>query len=170
MTVGTRLGIGGFILAVALFFIGICMNRARAQETQDYPPGEDQIVPLSPGDRVPFEGQLFSTDTAIRWGFRLQTLRLRLETDVAREREICAAQNDLLTTKMELAAENQQFQLTTLRDQLAAEHQTVLDLTSQLAEAGETPWYQTWTFGLVVGIVVSGVLVGLTGYLIHDFA
>jgi hypothetical protein len=169
MSVKLRLGVGGVLLVVALVFIGLCLSQARAQE-QDYPPGDDQIVPLALGGRAPFDGQLFSTDTAIRWGFRLQRLRLQLEEDVAREREICAAQNDLLTTKMGLAAENQQFQLTTLRDQLAGEHQTILDLTAQLAAAEEPPWYRTWTFGLIVGVVMTGALVAVSGYLIHEFA
>jgi len=167
MTTKSRIGVFTFLLVFTLTSIGLCMSKARAE---DYPPGDDQIVPLGLGDRAPFEGQLFSTDTAIRWGFRLQTLRLQLETDVAREREICAAQNDLLTTKMQLAADNQLFQLTTLREQLVAQQQQVVELNAQLAEAKDTPWYATWTFGLAVGIVVSGVLVGLTGYLIHDFA
>lgn len=167
MTTKTRIGILGLLLITTLVFIGLCMGRAKAQ---DYPPGDDQIVPLAIRQPAPFDGQLFSTDTAIRWGFRLQTLRLQLETDVAREREICAAQNDLLETKMQLAADNQLFQLTTLREQLTAEHQMVLDLNTQLAEANDTPWYRTWTFGLAVGIVLSGVLVGLSGWLIHDFA
>lgn len=169
MRTGTRVSLFGLLLVFLLVSMGICMSRARAQE-QDYPPGEDQIVPLALRQPAPFEGQLFSTDTAIRWGFRLQRLRLQLEQDVAREREICAAQNDLLETKLRLAAENQEFQLTTLRDQIAGEHQTILDLTARLAEAEDTPWYRTWTFGLIVGVVVSGALVGLSGWLIHDFA
>ena len=166
-SVGTRLGVGGALLVLLLVMIGTCMDKAQAE---DFPPGDDQIVPLAEGERAPFDGQLFSTDTSIRWGFRLQRLRLQLEEDVAREQEICAAQTDLLETKMRLTAENTEFQLQTLQEALNAERQTSQDLATQLSVAGEIPWYKTWEFGFGVGLVVAVLFGGLGGWLVHSLA
>lgn len=170
---GMSIGLGCIGLAVILVVIGVCANKAEAQEAvtpatdQDFPPGEDQIVPLGLGERAPFDGQLFSQDTAIRWGFRLQRLRLQLEQDMAREREICAVQTDLWETKFNLNQERYDFNLGLLRTALTDSQKAVDDLAEQLVEAGDPPWYRTWTFGFIVGAVGTiavGVLVGVLVY------
>lgn len=160
MVTGHRSIIFFLVLIVALISIGLCMSQANALEV-DYPPGEDNIVPLALGEPAPFDGQLFSTDTAIRWGFRVQRLRLQLEQDVAREREICAAQDDLSETKARLEQENHTFQLQTLRGQLEREHQVSAELWTRLVESSDIPWYKSWTFGLIVGVVTAGTIAGL---------
>ena len=167
---GFSIGLGCIGLAVILVVIGVCANKAEAQEAPvaiDFPPGEDIIVPLAAGERAPFEGQMFDTTTAIRWGFRLQRLRLQLEQDVAREREICAVQTDLWETKFGLNQERYDFQLGLLHTALGDSQKAVDVLAEQLVEAGDPPWYRTWTFGLIVGAVGTiavGVLVGVLVY------
>jgi hypothetical protein len=154
MTTKSRISLFSVLLIIALVLTAWCWPA----NAEDFPPGEDQIVPLAVGDRAPFEGQLFETTTAIRWGFRIQSLRLRLDADVAAANESCAVQTELLTTKLNLAQERFDFNVTMLtdaRDQLQAQ---VVQLTEALADAQDTPWYRSWTFGLVVGIVGAGLL------------
>lgn len=169
---GFSIGLGCIGLAVILAVIGVCANKAEAQETAipatpDFPPGDDRIIPLVTGERAPFDGQLFDQDTALRFGFRIQRLRLQLEQGVAREREICAVQTDLWETKFDLNQERYDFNLGLLRIALADSQKAADVLAEQLAEAGDPPWYRTVEFGIVVGVVgtvVVGVLVGVLIY------
>jgi len=125
----------------------------------DFPPGDDQITALSAGQRAPFDGQLFSTDTAIRWGFRLERLRLELDESVLLEQRRCAVQINLLETRLELEDERREYQLTLLRDALAAERALSEDLATRLSDAQDVPWYESWGFAYGMG-VLSAVLVG----------
>lgn len=158
MTTKSRISLFSFLLIVSLVLTAWCWPA----NAQDFPPGEDQIVPLAVGDRAPFEGQLFSTDTAIRWGFRLQSLRLRLDADVAAANESCAVQTELLTTKLNLAQERFDFSVSMLQDERTQLQAQVVQLTQAVADAQDTPWYRTVTFGIIVGVVGAAVL-GIAG-------
>jgi len=149
-----RVGFGFLALAAALILIGICVNA----QADDFPPGEDQIVPLAVGERAPFDGQLYSTDTAIRWGFRLQSLRFQLGADVDRAHAECNVQTELLNTKLQLAQDRFDFDTGLLRSDNEQLRSQVTDLSKALAEAGDTPWWRSWTFGVIVGVVGAAAL------------
>jgi len=157
--------IGGLLLSFLLTCASLDTVFAQPV-SEDFPPGEDRIVGVDAGDRAPFTGQLFETDTALRWGFRLQRLRLQLRVDVQRERDLCTAHTQLLETKLQLAQERFDFDTSLLRSDREQLYQQTRDMAAQLASAGETPWYSTWSFGLAVGIVGTLALVVATGYLV----
>lgn len=159
-----RLGVAGLSLAAALVVLGVCYNKASAQEIPDFPPGDDQITALGVNDRAPFAGQLFSTDTAIRWGFRLQALRLRLDVEVDRARSLCVADMELVQRKLELEQERSAFQLKLLQEAVDASQRTIEDLSTRLAEG--TPWYETWGFGFGMGVLAAAILTGLTAWVL----
>ncbi len=89
-------------LAVALTLLTsrvgaeVPLRLVKPEDVKLYPPlaelpqGEDQIVALRLREPAPFEGQLFSTDTAIRWGFWLEQWHQRYKLDIAYERNRCA--------------------------------------------------------------------------------
>ena len=117
-----------------------------------FPPGEDKIVPVSAGDPVPFSGQLFDDDTAIRWGNWLEQYRLRLPLDVALQKKVDEARitalEGTLQTEREAAQESQR---------LYAER--IKSLEEQLVSP---PWYSTPEFGIAVGVVSTLAIIGVT--------
>jgi hypothetical protein len=65
---------------------------ARAQNAiEPIPAGDDVIVSLQHGEKAPWKGQLFSPDTALRWGNYLSQYRYHLEL----ERTIAARRIEL---------------------------------------------------------------------------
>ena len=143
---------------IALVVLTCLLAFTKYARGEDFPPGDDQIVPLSTGDRAPFDGQLFSTDSALRWGFRLQTLRLRLDADVVAAVESCAVQTELLTTKLQLAEDRFTFDTSLLRDERDRLAAQVVALAQDVAEAQDTPWYRTIEFGIIIGVLGTALL------------
>lgn len=158
------MGSFGFVLLVSsllLLFVGL----ARAQ-SEDYPPGEDRIVAVSEGESAPFSGQLFETETAIRWGFRLQRLRFELAAEIERLDLVCGVRTELLETELRLERERSEFRTSLLAQEIERQNAAAIQLMEELEAAREPPWYRTWTFGLVVGIVGTSVLIALSAWLL----
>lgn len=125
------------------------------------PPGEDRMVALDQGDRAPFTGILLDTDTAIRWTNALRwwpdAFRLRMDS-VSSAVSLIEQYGD---QRLRITEESRQREIDGLRQDLRTQAQ-------QAAQAAERPWYTTFTFGLVVGVVVAGVLVGLGAWLLSE--
>lgn len=122
-------------------------------------PGEDKIVVLKKGAEAPFDGQLFSPETALRWASWLEQYQARLELDVSQVRELGLIevdyQKDLLAAQKRACDASRTDLLTRLerseKARLAAE------------EAVRNPaWYRTREFGLVLGVVGSVAILGLS--------
>lgn len=122
------------------------------------PPGEDVIVPLRKGQPAPFTGQLFDPNTALRWGNWLQQYKYRLEWDVAAVRKSYEVEltykDEILTNERERAAKVEKD----LTDRLARAEKARLKAEE---EARNPPWYNTRTFGVVVGVLATAAVFGI---------
>lgn len=145
-----------YLLISALSITGVVYGDT---PIEPIPAGEDQIVTMRRGGVAPFAGQLFSIDTAIRWGNWLAQYRYHLRLDVKRERDL-----RLLDTELQDAI---------LDAEKARAHQVELSLTTQLTSSEvariqaeellrNPPWYRTVTFGATIG-VIGTVLVMVVG-------
>jgi len=123
------------------------------------PEGDDSIIPLTKGQPAPFSGQLYSTDTALRWGFWLQQYKYRLDKDITQ----CHQLEDI-----ELSYQEKKY--TILQDQYnsTVSHYNDLLRKSEAArlqaeeDAKNPPFYQTATFGLGLGAVGAFVVTALS--------
>jgi hypothetical protein len=117
------------------------------------PPGDDVIVPLSAGEKAPFSGQLFDTDTSIRWGNWLQQYQLRLEYEASTQAAINKARQDYYDKS--LVVERDKYEKVTQQ-----QRDTIVHLEKELADSPR--WYESFTFGLVVGVVATSAIFGLS--------
>lgn len=146
-------------------FLALCLSisliasplHAQTKPVVDVPPGEDNIVVVKKGEPAPFTGQLFDPSTALRWANWLEQYKLRLRTDVELEQK-----------KAELGVALWQQKYSIQKD--FYEQQLTLSLRTQnelLAKANDTPWYRSVWFGVTLGAVGTGLLVGGTAYALH---
>lgn len=151
-------------LALVLALILACPQPTWAQdapiqapEPPEIPEGSDAITPVSQGDRAPYTGMLLDTNTAIRWTFRLRWFRnelgLTLNTH-ARELASIQASHD---SEMQRIRESYEREISGLRGDLREQAQTFTQSQSR-------PWFDTFSFGITVGVVVSAILVGLAAW------
>ena len=148
--------------AVAVLSVSLLVSsNVLAEDVQDIPPGQDKIVPLKKGDPAPYDGQLFDTPTALRWGNWLLQYKLRLKSDVDYQKKLGEADVGLWKHKYELL-ESKYTMVTT------DYQKKVVDLETQTTklrdEIANPPWYRSPLFGFVTGIVVTGACVGLGFY------
>jgi hypothetical protein len=106
---------------------------------------EAEVVPIEAGEVAPFSGQLFPTELAVRLGLRVEQLQFRLEMETDHLTALCDAQMQFDRDVLELERERNQ--------------QNTELLTTNLERAGQIPWYRTFVFGLIVGVVGSALLV-----------
>lgn len=122
------------------------------------PPGEDKIVIIRKDEKAPFSGQLFDTDTAIRWGNWLEQYRFRLELDKETQDSIHQAQINYLNQVIKI--EQEKYKETT-----EVQRQTIMELEKKAAEPD--PWYESFQTGLVVGVVCTVVVGGIAVALVN---
>jgi hypothetical protein len=118
---------------------------------EEAPADGEEVVPLAEGEPAPFDGQLFPTDLAIRIGFRIENLQLRLEADVERAEALCRAHREYDAQVLQLEQERRDFEITQLRERVQEQAREI---------ARPIPWYRTWAFGFGMGILGSIILVG----------
>ena len=152
-----------FILfaAFAVFALVFWPAVAFGQEgVQAIPPGEDVIVSVKKGEPSPISGQVFSTDTALRWGNWLEQYRVRLTLDVALERKLCETetsyQERVLAAEKKHAAEV----LRLYQQEIAVKHARIQELEKEIESP---PWYRTPEFGaaLGAGATLGAVILGV---------
>jgi hypothetical protein len=129
------------------------------REPPDLPPGDDVITAVAEGSRAPHSGMLLDTDTAIRWTNRLSWFRNELRLVMRTDAEILAAVRRSHETELRLVRESYEREIEGLRGDLRHQAETFAQ-----AQAREHPWFDTFAFGAVVGIVLAGVIVGLTAW------
>jgi len=128
-----------------------------AQPIETIPSGEDVIVPLKPGDPVPFPGQLFANPTALRWSNWLRQYKFRLQADTELQKSLGETQVQLWQEKYKL----QQHQYDAVTADLMVRLRTAEN------EVSSPPWYRTVWFGVTLGVVSTGLAVGLSAYALH---
>lgn len=144
---------------------------ASAQETGapvpegdvDVPAGDNVIVVLSEGARAPFAGQLFDHATALRWGNRIVRYRMRIQL-LTEELSICRTESEASAVEQLRIAEESYLReieglRTDLRDQAAR-------YEAELARHRSPPFYETWGFAFGMGVLATGIVVGVIGGLL----
>jgi hypothetical protein len=137
------------VLTTILISLTIAVPTAALAE--EAPADGGEVVPIAEGEPAPFAGQLFPTELAIRMGFRIENLQLRLEVDVEQATALCQVHRDFDAQVLQLEQERRQFEIEQLRD-------TVQEQAEEIATP--IPWYRTWAFGFGMGILGSIILVG----------
>lgn len=128
-------------------------------DIEDIPPGEDQIIPLKEGEEAPFDGQLFSPATALRWANWLRQYKYKLEWDVNLVSDVCRANLDYKEELLEIEKKKGDDIQRDLEDRLSRSEQARLAAEE---EARNPPWYRTWEFGVGVGVVSTVALIAVT--------
>lgn len=125
----------------------------------DIPSGTDRIQPATQGQPAPFTGMLLDTDTAIRWTNRLrwyqEEFRLHLTMD-AQVQDALRSDGDARVT---IVTASYQRLLDNLRQDLRDQAAT---FARARAQENNKPFWESWGFAFALGIVVAGLLVGLT--------
>lgn len=152
-----------WLIAVVLLLLpSVCLAADEEVPAQvvDIPPGEDVIESVSKGKPAPFDGQLFSPDTALRWSNWLLQYQARLKIDVEYERKVCAA--ELLFKSEALAIEKDKGQA--IADDLRARVLRLEQINATLQDDMNNPsWFDSVEFGLVLGVVGSAVVAASVG-------
>jgi len=138
--------------------------QAVAQNIQTIPPGDDTIVSLEKGKPAPFDGQLFSIDTALRWGFWLQQYKLRLREDVELAQKKCEVELTYKTKELEIATKYNDTVEKDLTDRLLKSEKRTIEWQD---EALNPPFFKSLTFGVILGTVVTGTIAGLVIWALH---
>lgn len=128
------------------------------------PPGEDKISAVKKADPAPYDGQLYSTDTAIRWAFWLQQYKFRLKSDVETAQQICKAETDYRDKSLVIEQKRADKVEKDLTDRLLRSEKARLTAED---EARNPPWYRTREFGLVLGVIGTAGLVSLSVWVIQ---
>lgn len=131
---------------------------AAAQQPLYTVPGEDKIVALKEGDKAPFEGQLFSPDTALRWASWLEQYKVRLEIEKERAEDLCTV--DLDYRDQLLLAEKARYEASRkdLLERLARSEKARIEAEEALRNPS---WTSSREFGLVLGVMSSAAAAGI---------
>jgi hypothetical protein len=117
------------------------------------------------GEKVPFDGQLFDPQTALRWANWLQQYKLRLKQDVTYEQKVCEAKlsysDKVLKVEEELSKEVKQD----LRGRLMRSEKARLVAEE---ETRNPPWYRSVWFGIAVGTVGTISIFGLSVWVVSS--
>lgn len=120
-------------------------------ELSSIPAGEDHIVSVTKGAPAPFSGQLFSNETALRWGNWLEQYRLQVPMLLQTQERVCFTEikyrDDVLRVKEDAAAIIQDDMM----ERLERLEERNTELQTQLNKGPE--WYRSRTFGIVIGAV-----------------
>lgn len=141
---------------VAAFLLFAATARAEPH-VATIPPGDDVITSLKKGGVAPYDGQLFGTDTAIRWGLWLQQYRANLDTEIEHAKATCTAQ---LGYKDSLATIESDKSSATMQDLITRIQRSETARLNAEHELASPPWYRSGTFQFTLG-VLSTVLVGV---------
>lgn len=137
------------LIFICLFFVRVVC--AEHYVVKPIPVGEDMIQAVEESEKAPYTGQLFSNDTAIRWMNYIKQYRAYVEL---LESKLRNAENSKRQS-MEILIEGYEKNLTLLEDKYVK----VLDENRQLSYTiNNPPWYKTFTFGLIIGIVFPVLL------------
>lgn len=156
------------VAVAALLMTSLAAAQAKVVQPEDVkveppiqaiPPGEDQIVPLRLHEPAPFEGQLFSPDTAIRWGFWLQQWKHRYQLDMARERNVCAVNMEFQDRELAIEKQRARTVEVDLRGRLENSELARAQLQDELNNPG---FFSSPGFYYGLGIVTAGAMMGLS--------
>lgn len=138
-----------------LVWVLLCAQVAVAQDVVTIPEGDDLIISMDKGEQAPYAGQLFSNDTALRWGFWLKQYKVRLKLDVETEQSKCKARLDFKDKELQLQIGKYEAIEKSLETRLKRSEERAIKWQE---EALDRSFFRSFEFGVIVGVVVSGVV------------
>lgn len=142
---------------LVFLFVLLLSSAVHAQDSGivTIPPGDDLIIRMDKGEEAPYDGQLFSTDTALRWGFWLQQYRLRLKLDVGTAEKKCKVHLEFKDKELQIEKSRYAAVEEDLEARLVRSEQHSLEWQD---EAMNPSFFRTFEFGLLVGVVITGAV------------
>lgn len=149
------------VTLIALMFARLAHADDALPPVEAIPPGDDVIEIVLQGKPAPFTGQLFSPETALRWGNWLSQYKLRLQKDVALERDLCKAKVDYQLSLREI----EQDRTKTIMDDQRGRMLRLEGMNAKLQDQINDPsFWSSMEFGVILGVLGStavAVAVGL---------
>jgi hypothetical protein len=137
------------VLAILLPRVALADPPAAPAPLTPVPPGNDVIDVVKAGQAAPHDGQLFDQPTALRWANYLQQCQARLKLDPLYQYKLDQA--DLTAAQRVIALQQAEYTRVTT------------DLQNKLTDAQKAeanpPFYRTFWFGAVVGVVASVAII-----------
>ena len=146
---------------MVLLFVLIPGKALADEAVKDIPAGEDKIVGVKEGEKAPFTGQLFDPPTALRWANWLQQYKLRLAIEREMQQKVCSAEIELANRRVTIEQEKNKSVTEDLKKTVGVRDARIVDLEKA---ADNPPFFKTFWFGAVVGVVATGTLFGLGVY------
>lgn len=129
----------------------------------DVPPGENVIIVLQEGARAPFSGQLFDPATATRFGNRITRYRMQIRL-LTEELRTCHEERSASTdVQLRIVEESYAREIEGLRTDI---REQAARYEGELANFRNPPFYETWGFAFGMGVLATGVVVGVLAGLI----
>ena len=128
------------------------------------PPGDDVIEEMKKGDLAPFDGQLFDTDTAIRWGLWLKQYKSIVGLEKERAEQLCRVRLDYDRTILNIEIEKFSTIEHDLKARLSRAEAARLKAEYELTNP---VWYKTGTFYFALGVASAGALIWVGTAVIH---
>lgn len=116
-------------------------------------PPEARFLYRKPGEPALYEGILLDMETAARWTALRVWYQKQLKDNADRLRKLMVAQHKTSTEILTLTEESRKREIEGLRADLRKQ-------AKDFERAKRVPFYKTWTFGFVCGIVLSGAITG----------
>lgn len=138
----------------ALVLLATFSTRALAADplVQSIPPGDDKIVVVRQGEKVPFTGQLYDGATALRWANWLQQYRQLVVLNHEHDQQVCQAKLDFDATFLASETKKATTIERDLKDRLVASERA---RAAAQYEIDHPAWYRSIWFGAAVGIVTT---------------
>jgi hypothetical protein len=130
-----------------------------------YPPGDDKITVVRKGDPVPYTGQLFEDNTALRWAVWLQQYKARYGLDMKAEQDSCQVRLQHTSDLAKIEADRTAKIEADLRQRLKDTDAQRLKLEEELRNPGFFKQPGLW---VGVGVVTTLAAVAVTAYAVHE--
>ena len=134
-------------------------------EVKDIPPGEDMIVPVAAGEKAPFQGQLFSPETALRWANWLEQYQQQKVEDNKLQQKVCTAELDYQGRRRQLELEAAGKVEKDLRARVLIEEKKNVELQEELRNP---PFLKSRTFSAIIGVAGGALLTGLAATVVIE--
>jgi hypothetical protein len=129
-------------------------------ELTPVPSGDDNIVVLTKGEKAPFSGQLYDPATALRWANYMEQYRLQLDLCYTSARRLQSNERDYWQGLLEIEESAHKEIRLDLQTRLERVEKKSAELEGELRKG--PPWYNTRTFGIIVGAVGAATVFGLS--------
>lgn len=129
-------------------------------ELKPVPPGDDRIIPLPKGEKAPFTGQLYDPATALRWANFLEQYRLQLDLCYKTSGELQGLERTYWQSVIRIEGDAHKEIRLDLMGRLERVEKRNAELEGELRKG--PPWYNSRTFGIIVGAVGASAAFGLS--------